>query len=154
MLKKAQEELDIQVGRERPVDESDIKNLVYHQAIIKETLRLYPAGLLLGPREVMNDCTIAGHHVPVGTRLIVNVWKIQRDTRVWSNPSTFLPKRFLTSHVDVDARAFELANPLDQPVDMIESPSLTFLKPLHWRFYLSLVSQLMSMPHNQGMEDN
>ena len=163
MLKKAQEELDLQVGRERPVDESDIKNLVYIQAIIKETLRLYPAGPLLGPREVMNDCTIAGYHVPAGTRLIVNVWKIQRDPRVWSNPSAFLPERFLTSHADIDIRgqhfelipfgsgrrscpgasfalqllhltvarflhAFELATPLNHPIDMTESPGLTIPK--------------------------
>ncbi|KAK8580945.1 hypothetical protein V6N12_071194 [Hibiscus sabdariffa] len=110
MLRKAQEELDLHVGQERPVDDSDIKNLVYLQAIIKETLRLYPAGPLLGPREAMNDCTAAGYHVPAGTRLIVNVWKIQRDSRVWSNPSAFLPERFLTSHADIDVRGqqFEL----------------------------------------------
>ncbi|KAL4269524.1 hypothetical protein GQ457_HM000460 [Hibiscus cannabinus] len=110
MLRKAQEELDLHVGQERPVDDSDIKNLVYLQAIIKETLRLYPAGPLLGPREAMNDCTVAGYHVAAGTRLIVNVWKIQRDSRVWSNPSAFLPERFLTSHADIDVRGqqFEL----------------------------------------------
>ncbi|KAK9112948.1 hypothetical protein Scep_020467 [Stephania cephalantha] len=34
-LKKAQEELEAQVGNNRQVDESDIKNLVYLQAIIK-----------------------------------------------------------------------------------------------------------------------
>lgn len=37
-LKRAQDELDIKVGKHRQVDESDIKNLVYLQAIIKETL--------------------------------------------------------------------------------------------------------------------
>ncbi|KAJ6722503.1 CYTOCHROME P450 FAMILY PROTEIN [Salix koriyanagi] len=110
MLKKAQEELDLQVGKDRQVVDSDVKNLVYLQAIIKETLRLYPAGPLLGPREAMEDCQVAGYHVPAGTRLIVNVWKIQRDPRVWTNPSAFLPERFLTSHADVDVRGqqFEL----------------------------------------------
>ncbi|KAE8675296.1 Cytochrome P450 82A3 [Hibiscus syriacus] len=110
MLRKAQEELDFHVGQERAVDDSDIKNLVYLQAIIKETLRLYPAGPLLGPREAMNDCTIAGYHVPANTRLIVNVWKIQRDSRVWPDPSAFIPERFLTSHADTDVRGqqFEL----------------------------------------------
>ncbi|XP_034681921.1 cytochrome P450 CYP82D47-like [Vitis riparia] len=37
-LKRAQDELDIKVGKHRQVDESDIKNLVYLQSIIKETL--------------------------------------------------------------------------------------------------------------------
>ncbi|KAH7567338.1 hypothetical protein JRO89_XS07G0054500 [Xanthoceras sorbifolium] len=38
VLKKAQQELDTFIGRERAPDESDMKNLVYLQAIIKETL--------------------------------------------------------------------------------------------------------------------
>ncbi|KDP38425.1 hypothetical protein JCGZ_04350 [Jatropha curcas] len=80
-LKKAQEELDFQVGTQRLVNESDIKNLAYLQAVIKETLRLYPVAPLSGPREAMEDCTIAGYHVPAGTRLILNVWKIQRDPK-------------------------------------------------------------------------
>ena len=41
-LMKAQEELDIQIGRERQVKASDLKNLVYLQAILKETMRLHP----------------------------------------------------------------------------------------------------------------
>ena len=43
VLKKAQDELDVQVGRERIVNKSDISEPVYLQAIVKETLRLYPA---------------------------------------------------------------------------------------------------------------
>jgi cytochrome P450 len=42
VLKKAQDELEVQVGKERIVNESDISKLVYLQAIVKETLRLYP----------------------------------------------------------------------------------------------------------------
>ncbi|OVA15437.1 Cytochrome P450 [Macleaya cordata] len=110
VLKKAQDELDTHVGKERQVDDSDIKNLTYLQAIIKETLRLYPAGPLSAPRESTDDCTVAGYHIPKGTRLIVNAWKIQRDPRVWPDPSEFKPERFLTTHVDVDVRGqnFEL----------------------------------------------
>lgn len=109
-LKKAQEELDLHVGAERLVDESDIKNLVYLQAIIRETLRLNPVAPLSGPREAMEDCTLAGYNVPAGSRLIINVWKIQRDPTIWTDPLEFQPERFLTSHVDVDVRGkhFEL----------------------------------------------
>ncbi|OVA15435.1 Cytochrome P450 [Macleaya cordata] len=112
LLKKVQDEMDIHVGRERQVDESDINNLVYLQAIIKETLRLFPAAPIPAPREAMEDCTVAGYHVQAGTRIIVNTWKIQRDSRVWSDPLEFKPDRFLTNnnHMDVDVRGknFEL----------------------------------------------
>ncbi|XP_038715770.1 cytochrome P450 CYP82D47-like [Tripterygium wilfordii] len=110
VLNKAQHELDSHVGRERPVNESDTKSLRYLEAIIKETLRLYPAGPLLIPHESMEDCSVAGYHVPAGTRLLVDVWKIHRDPHVWEEPHEFRPERFLTTHKDVDVKGhnFEL----------------------------------------------
>ncbi|XP_042495640.1 cytochrome P450 CYP82D47-like [Macadamia integrifolia] len=110
VLQRAQDELDMHVGRDRQVEESDIVKLEYLQAIVKETLRLYPAAPLSAPHEAIEECTIAGFHVPVGTRIVSNLYKIQRDPRVWVDPSDFRPERFLTSHVDVDLRGqhFEL----------------------------------------------
>lgn len=110
-LKKLQHELDDEVGKDRQVDESDIKNLVFLQAVIKETLRLYPAGPLLGPREAMEDCMVSGYNVKAGTRLIVNVWKIQRDNTIWTDPSEFNPDRFMGvdyEHVDLRGQQFVL----------------------------------------------
>ncbi|XP_073135305.1 cytochrome P450 CYP82D47-like [Henckelia pumila] len=95
-LKRAYEELDTVVGRDRRLNDSDIQNLVYLQAIVKETLRLYPA-LPLPGREFTQDCTVGGYHVPKGTRLIVNLWKLHRDPSVWAEePSSFMPERFLS----------------------------------------------------------
>ncbi|XP_040997569.1 cytochrome P450 CYP82D47-like [Juglans microcarpa x Juglans regia] len=110
VLKKAQDELDILVGKERVVEDSDISKLVYLQAIVKETLRLYPAAPLGAPREFNEDCIIGGYHVPKGTRLITNIWKIQTDSQIWSDPLEFKPERFLSTHKDFDVRGkkFEL----------------------------------------------
>ncbi|XVF21336.1 hypothetical protein REPUB_Repub12eG0082000 [Reevesia pubescens] len=109
-LKHAQEELDLKIGRDRWVQDSDIEKLVYLQAIIKETFRLYPAAPLLVPHEAMEDCRVNGYHIPKGTRLIGNLWKPHRDPRVWSNPEEFQPERFLTTHQNVDilGQNFEL----------------------------------------------
>lgn len=109
-LKKVQDELDEHVGKERLVNESDIDKLVYLQAAIKETLRLYAAGPLSGPREFTQNCTLGGYHIQTGTRLIFNIWKLHRDSRVWSNPLEFQPERFITTHKDVDVKGqhFEL----------------------------------------------
>ncbi|KAL7242503.1 hypothetical protein ACSBR1_014974 [Camellia fascicularis] len=110
VLKKAQEELDIHIGKERQVDESDNGKLVCLQAIVNETLRLHPAGPLSGPREFTEDCIIGGYHVSKGTRLTLNLWKLQRDPTIWPEPSEFLLERFVTSHKDVDVKGqhFEL----------------------------------------------
>ncbi|XP_051141063.1 cytochrome P450 CYP82D47-like [Andrographis paniculata] len=101
-LTKAQEELDKHVGRERRVAESDIPNLVYLRAIIKETLRLYSVRLSL-PREVTEDINLSGgYHIPKGTWLVVNMWQIHRDPEVWSdNALEFEPDRFMTTHKDI-----------------------------------------------------
>ncbi|KAI3867344.1 hypothetical protein MKW98_001778 [Papaver atlanticum] len=102
-LKKALEELDTHVGKDRKVEESDIPNLTYIPAIIKETMRLYPVGPL--SRSTVEDCEVGGYHVPAGTRLLVNLWKMQRDENVYKDdPLEFRPERFLTSNADVDLK--------------------------------------------------
>ncbi|XP_071701269.1 cytochrome P450 CYP82D47-like [Rutidosis leptorrhynchoides] len=110
VLKKARRELEIHVGRDRNVDESDLKNLVYLQAVIKETMRLYPAAPLSLPHESTEDCIVGGYTVPKGTRLLVNIWKIQHDPQIWTDPFDFEPERFLTSkkEIDVKGQHFEL----------------------------------------------
>ncbi|XP_039139709.1 cytochrome P450 CYP82D47-like [Dioscorea cayenensis subsp. rotundata] len=111
-LKKAQTELEEQVGVNRVVNESDINNLIYLQAMIKESLRLTPSSELLVPRETVEDCTISGFHIPAGTQVIVNAWKLQRDPSVWPDPLEFRPNRFLPSHaaagIDVKGQNYEL----------------------------------------------
>ncbi|CDP15167.1 unnamed protein product [Coffea canephora] len=59
VLQKAQEEIDSSVGKERWVEESDIKNLVYLQAIVKETMRLHPPAPVPMPRQADEDCNVA-----------------------------------------------------------------------------------------------
>ncbi|XP_031405056.1 cytochrome P450 CYP82D47-like [Punica granatum] len=103
-LKKVQQELDTQIGRDRQVNELDLKNLPYLQSVIKETLRLYPPGPLSIPHEAIEDCNISGYFVAKGTQLILNLYKIQRDPHVWPDPSEFRPERFLTTHKDVEVR--------------------------------------------------
>ncbi|KAF5801497.1 putative cytochrome P450 [Helianthus annuus] len=60
VLKIAQQELENHDGRDRKVEESDMNNLVYLQAIIKETMRLYRAAPLSVPHESTEDCIVGG----------------------------------------------------------------------------------------------
>ncbi|KAF9622555.1 hypothetical protein IFM89_032120 [Coptis chinensis] len=110
VLKRAQCELDAQVGKERQVEDSDINTLPYNQAIVKESMRLYPPGPII-ERETTEDCDVGGFRIPAGTRLCINLWKLQRDPNVWPNdPQEFQPERFLNGHADIDMKGqhFEL----------------------------------------------
>ncbi|XP_038899514.1 cytochrome P450 CYP82D47-like [Benincasa hispida] len=102
-LKKLQVELHEQVGQERKVEESDVKNLLYLQAVVKETLRLYPAVPIALPHESIENCIVADYHISTQTRLLVNRQKLQRDPLVWKDPNEFRPERFLSreNHFDV-----------------------------------------------------
>ncbi|KAL3616459.1 hypothetical protein CASFOL_039849 [Castilleja foliolosa] len=111
VLKNAQQEVDKNVPKNRHVQESDIKELIYLQAVVKETLRLYPPAPVIGLHSALEDCTLSpGYNVASGTRLLVNAWKIHRDESIWPEPHVFRPERFLTSHKDIDVRGqnFEL----------------------------------------------
>lgn len=109
VLAKVTEELDRVVGRDRLVAEGDISSLPYLEAVVKETMRLHPVVPLLIPRVSREHTSVAGYEIPVGTRVLVNVWAISRDPTVWGETAAeFQPERFLGSKVDVKGHDLEL----------------------------------------------
>uniref|UniRef100_A0A5B7BVS7 Isoflavone 2'-hydroxylase-like n=1 Tax=Davidia involucrata TaxID=16924 RepID=A0A5B7BVS7_DAVIN len=93
-LEKAHAEIDIHIGQSRLIDESDHAKLPYLQGIIQETLRMYPADPLLVPHESSSECMVGGFRIPGGTMLLVNMWAIQNDPKLWEEPTEFKPERF------------------------------------------------------------
>ncbi|KAL2534411.1 Flavonoid 3'-monooxygenase [Abeliophyllum distichum] len=108
LMAKAIQELDKVIGREKWVEESDIPNLPYLDAIVKETLRLHPVFVLLTPRFSLQDCNILGFNIPKGTTVFINSWSIGRDEALWEKPHEFRPERFLGLKMDVKGQNFEL----------------------------------------------
>ncbi|CAO2815851.1 unnamed protein product [Amaranthus hypochondriacus] len=108
-IEKAQAEIE-QVLRKGGsiIEESDILELPYLQAIIKETLRLHPPTVFLLPRKAEEEVTLYGYIVPKNAQILVNLWAIGRDPKVWQKPDVFLPERFLACDIDVKGRDFEL----------------------------------------------
>lgn len=108
ILEKASEELDRVIGRERWVEEKDIQNLPYIEAIVKETMRMHPVAPLLVPRKTREDIKINGYDIQSETRAFVNVWSIGRDPNLWKEPEQFCPERFIGKTIDVKGQDFEL----------------------------------------------
>lgn len=108
IFEKATEELDQVIGNDRWVDEKDIPNLPYIEAIVKETMRMHPVAPMLVPRLSREDSTIDGYDIPAGTRILVNVWTIGRDPTIWEAPNEFKPERFIGKAIDVKGNNFEL----------------------------------------------
>ncbi|KAI9088109.1 hypothetical protein K1719_030086 [Acacia pycnantha] len=109
VMKKLQHELENIVGKTRLVDEVDLPRLTYLDMVIKETLRLHPAAPFLLPRVSTEDITVNGYHIRNKSRVIVNVWAIGRDPKIWSdNVEAFYPERFVNSNVDLRGKDFQL----------------------------------------------
>jgi len=105
MLKKAVEEIDGVVGRDRLVQESDIPRLNYLKACIREAFRLHPVVPFNVPHVALVDATVAGYHIPKGSHVILSRIGLGRNPAVWDDPLRFNPDRHIpadpTTMVDV-----------------------------------------------------
>ncbi|CAI9281521.1 unnamed protein product [Lactuca saligna] len=107
---KAQSEIESVIGRDRSVKDSDLDNLPYLHAIVKETLRVHPPGPLLSwARLAIQDTHVGQHVVPAGTTAMVNMWAITHDKNVWAEPDRFNPDRFLSEEVAIMGSDLRLA---------------------------------------------
>ncbi|KAI3807629.1 hypothetical protein L1987_23561 [Smallanthus sonchifolius] len=104
-MHKARDEVMNQING-NVVKESDLVRLPYLEACFKETLRLHPAGPLLIPRKAIQTCEVMGHTIPKGSQVLVNVWAISRDPKIWDDPLSFKPERFVGSSLSYKGNDF------------------------------------------------
>ncbi|XP_042016407.1 cytochrome P450 71A6-like [Salvia splendens] len=108
VMKTLQNEVGEVVGRNCNIVEEDLAKMSYLKVVMNDNLRLHPPVPLLVPRESTKDTVILGYDVAVGTRVLVNAWKIGRDPTLWKDPEEFRPERFLESSIDFKWLHFEL----------------------------------------------
>ncbi|VYS57986.1 unnamed protein product [Arabidopsis thaliana] len=95
ILQTLRKEIDSVVGKSRLIHETDIPNLPYLQAVVKEGLRLHPPGPLL-IRTFQERCEMKGFYIPEKTTLVINAYAVMRDPDSWEDPDEFKPERFLS----------------------------------------------------------
>ncbi|XP_046655354.1 cytochrome P450 4C1-like [Daphnia pulicaria] len=96
---KVSEELTRVFGdSDRPVTMADLSELKYLECCIKEALRLYPSVPLMA-RELMEDTTICGYDIPVGSTLMIVPFIVHRDPTYFPDPESFKPERFFPENI-------------------------------------------------------
>ncbi|KAI0267785.1 cytochrome P450 [Gloeopeniophorella convolvens] len=95
--RKAQAELDAVVGPHRLPTFEDSERLPYLNAVIKEVLRWAPVTPFGGHHRLMQDDIQDGYSIPAGSAIIVNIWGLLHDERIYSRPMTFDPERFIAT---------------------------------------------------------
>lgn len=78
---------------DRPPAPEDLPHLMYTQAVVKETLRLYPPLWMTGRRSV-GRCEIGGRAVPAGSLVLTSQWAVHRLARFFPRPDEFRPERW------------------------------------------------------------
>ncbi|KXS96362.1 hypothetical protein AC578_3086 [Pseudocercospora eumusae] len=80
-----------------PVTEAQCRSLPYLQAVLRESMRLYPPLTALAFKQVPPGGDIlAGHFLPEGTQVGQNIYGILRDPKTWGvDGNSFVPERWL-----------------------------------------------------------
>src|SRR3954454_23129605 len=73
---------------------ADIPNLPYTDAVINETLRLYPSAYAVS-REAIRPTTIAGRSVSKRSLALVSIYAAHRNPKRFANADEFQPERWL-----------------------------------------------------------
>jgi cytochrome P450 len=83
---------------DRPATAADLPRLSYTDAVVRESMRLYPPAWVIG-REAISPCRIAGYDIEPGTQLWMSQWVVHRDPRYFPEPERFTPERWLAPNM-------------------------------------------------------
>ncbi|KAH9952456.1 cytochrome P450 [Russula dissimulans] len=93
--RRAQQELDAVIGRDRLPTFDDRPRLPYLEAICKELMRWQVVAPLGVPHASCQDDIYRGYFIPKGAVIFANAWAILHDPETYPDPEEFKPERFL-----------------------------------------------------------
>lgn len=77
---------------------SDVAEMKYLEAVVKETLRLYPSVPFIA-REITEDFMLDDLKIKKGSEVAVHIYDLHRRKELFSDPEKFLPDRFLNGEL-------------------------------------------------------
>ncbi|KIJ07412.1 hypothetical protein PAXINDRAFT_121037 [Paxillus involutus ATCC 200175] len=92
--KRAQAEVDEVVGLDRLPNFDDRPHLPYVEAVLRETLRLYPVVPLAVAHATVSDDVFEGYFIPKGSTVVPNIWAMLHNPDVYPEPHSFKPERY------------------------------------------------------------
>ncbi|NWU17733.1 CP1A5 protein, partial [Cephalopterus ornatus] len=95
--KRIQKELDQTIGRERRPRLSDRGTLPYTEAFILEMFRHSSFLPFTIPHSTTKDTVLNGYFIPKDRCVFINQWQVNHDEKLWKDPETFNPERFLSA---------------------------------------------------------
>lgn len=98
---KFHEEIDDVLGNRPPTPE-DYQKLKFTEAILAESMRLFPPAWGNG-RLVMQKHEIAGYKIPEKSLILMSMYVLHRDERFWEDAESFKPERFLPENAIKEA---------------------------------------------------
>lgn len=96
------DEIDRVVGSAPPTAEA-LDRLAYTDAVVKESMRLYPPVWNL-TREATVDIDVGAFRIPAGTIIGMSPFVVQRDPRYFAEPLEFRPERWDAARADARPR--------------------------------------------------
>ena len=86
------DELDRVLSGRTPVL-ADLENLAYTDAVVLESMRLYPPAWGLA-RQALTGVEIGGYRFPKGAAFVMSPWVVHRDPKSFDQPESFRPGRW------------------------------------------------------------
>ncbi|KAF8676962.1 cytochrome P450 [Rhizoctonia solani] len=96
---RAQKEIDNLTSGDRLPTMEDRDQLPYTNRLIREVLRWRPVVPTGIPHACFQDDIYQGYTIPKGTMVIGNIWAISREEKIYPDPESFSPDRFLDTSV-------------------------------------------------------
>ena len=88
-----------EVCGDRDPTAADLPALVWHDAVIRESMRLYPPAWMVGRRPT-EPIEVGGQRIDPADQLMMPQWVVHRDPRWWPDPEAFRPERWRSDTPD------------------------------------------------------